>query len=160
MMHVSRISVLSYFIGSFSSRLSSLNTNSLSLASFATDAGRSSLKWLSEPDPTGQLSSNTPTCRWNQSRGWGWDWGWSCRWSCQGTGARRPKKLIPALGPHQSPTCSSSWSRGDEMDDWQWCHKTTWYEAPCTLLVMPYLELTARNATFHCRTKPWDKSFL
>lgn len=31
--------------------------------SFATDAGRSSLKCFSEPDPTGQLSSKTPTLR-------------------------------------------------------------------------------------------------
>ena len=62
---------------------------------------------------------------------------------CQGTDANRPKKLIPALGPYWGPTSSSSWSRRDEMDDWQWCHETRWLEGPATPLAMPYLELTA-----------------
>lgn len=92
---------LLYFVFFFPSLLSPLNTNSLSSSGFATDAGRFGLKWLSEPDPTGQLSSNTPTWRCNQSRGWGWGWGWGWSWrqAARGTDANRTEKLIPALGP-------------------------------------------------------------
>lgn len=57
---------------------------------------------------------------------------------CQGTDANRPKKLIPALGPHRDPTSSSSWSRGEDAVMMSWdkvalgSHITTGDALPAT----------------------------
>lgn len=72
---------------------------------------------------------------------------------CQGTDANRPMKLIPALGPHQGSTCSSSWIRG--KDAVMMSQDKAAY-GPALPRKMPYLELTVQNQWLPLMREPRD----